>query len=207
MRRATQSADAEGDFDLFGSEVLEDFFVVVRWGCEGDGTAPGFAEAGADNAIILGAQAGDELIAQGFDSRGDLGNADGLNEVNRSTQAQKPSDVVASAFEAAGVGAEGEIDVAEVLRVDDVHPADHERAGAFDEFAAAIKDAGAFGAEQPFMPIGREIIDIHAGDVDGEHAEGLNRIDAEEDVSFGTELSDAGEVVALAVSRTRRGKG
>jgi len=48
------------------------------------------------------------------------------------------------------------------------------------------------------VAVGGEEVYVHIGDVYGEDAEGLDGIDAEENVVFGAELADAGEVVALA---------
>jgi tetratricopeptide (TPR) repeat protein len=97
--------------------------------------------------------------------------------------------------------------MAEILGIDDVHPADHQWADVLDEAAAAIKDPRAFGPEQPFVPIGGEEIDEHIRDMKRQHAEGLNGIDAEQDFAFGAELAYAGQIVALAAGEFDVGEG
>ncbi len=154
--------------------------------------------AGADDAVAFGAQAGDEQVAEGFDALGDVLDADGLEQVQRCFEGQQAGDVVAAAFEAGGVGAKGVIVVSEILGVDDVHPADHQGAGVVDQLAAAEEDAGAFGAEEPFVAVGGEEVDVHGADIDRKNTEGLDGVDAEEDFPFGAELADAGEIMALA---------
>jgi len=145
MWGTAEAADARCDFDFFVAEVLENFFMVQGWGDEADAAAPLVDEAGADEAVAFGFQAGDELVGQGFDA-GDGGDADGLDHLKTGAEGQQAGDVVGAALEAGGVGAEGKIVFAEILGVDDVQPAEYQGAGVFDQCAAAEENAGAFGA-------------------------------------------------------------
>jgi hypothetical protein len=86
MWGTAEAADAQGDFDFSGAEILKYFFMVVGWRGEADDAAPLRAEARADDAVSFFPQAGDEEIGEGFDPHGDLLDADGLDHLQTGTE-------------------------------------------------------------------------------------------------------------------------
>src|ERR1700742_368261 len=120
-----------------------------------------------------------------------------MQHFERSLEGQQARDVVAAALGASSIGAEAVIVIAVVLRIDDIHPTNHERASAFDEFFAAIEDARTLRAKQPFVAISREKVDVHRFHIHRQDAERLYRIDAEKLLILLAKCADANEIVAL----------
>jgi len=56
----------------------------------------------------------------------------------------------------------------------------------------------ALRGQEPFVAVGGEIVDVHGPHIDGEHAERLDCVEAEEFAVFAAGFSDQADVVALA---------
>lgn len=208
MGGASQAAFSDGDFYfVIAAQVRENLVVAVDGGGETDDAGPLLGFAGTDDLIPLFFQAGNEDVGEEFKPLADWIDAGRLEEFEGGFEGEEAGDVIAAAFETTGVGAEGVVVVAVILGVDDVHPADHEGPGVLEEFAAAIEDAGAFGAQEPFVAVGGEIVDLHGFDVNWNYSQGLDAVDTEADFSLGAELSDAEEIMALAAGEFDVGKG
>ena len=121
-----------------------------------------------------------------------------MKQLQRAFQRQQARNVVCAALEAHGRALERVVVFAVRLVIDDVHPPDHERAGAIDQLAATVEDPRAFGPEHPLVPVRRQIVDVHAAHVDRQHADRLDGVDVEEFVVLATEGADARQVVPLA---------
>src|SRR5438105_1681145 len=79
-----------------------------------------------------------------------------LEQFDRTPQAEQAGDVVRAGLKSAGIGPERVVVVTVALRVDHVHPADHQGPHALDQIAPAIKRAGALGTHDPFVAVGRQ---------------------------------------------------
>src|SRR2546421_435287 len=89
-----------------------------------------------------------------------------------------------------------EVDAREIARRHDAVPADADRVQPLDQLAANPEDAGAFGTEQPLVPVGGEKIDrcpLHVERID---AEPLDRVDEEENAALAAKVAQRVEIVA-----------
>ncbi len=59
-----------------------------------------------------------------------------------------------------------------------------------------VESAQSFHAQHPFVPVSGEAVDVVGLHIHRQHAQRLDRVDAEQDIFFFAELSDAVEVVA-----------
>ena len=64
-------------------------------------------------------------------------------------------------------------------------------------------EAGPFGSEQPFVPVGREKVDVHRRHVHRQDAECLDGINAKKNSALPAELSRCRDVVPLPAGELR----
>src|SRR5207247_793696 len=106
------------------------------------------------------------------------------------------ADAEAAALPPAGVRLQREIDTREITRLDDAVPADADGVQPLDQRAANPEDAGAFGPEQPLVPVGGEKIDRRPLHVERIDAESLDRVDEEENAPLAAKVAQRIEIIA-----------
>lgn len=182
--------------------------LVAELGVGKAGVGAGFADADdaggggggavAEDFVAAFAGAVGEAVSDGEDGGGDLIDAGFEEEFEGSAETEGADDVEGAGFVASGVGAEGHVAGGVIGPGGDVGPAELDGFDLVLPVAGDEEDAGAFGAEEPFVAVGGEGVDVHGADVEGEGAEALDGVDEEEDAEAAADFADGGEVGAVA---------
>ena len=180
---------AEGGDDVRVGEALVERGEVGVGTVDGDDAAGvGGGGVGVEDGPALALQRGDEPGAFAEEFLADGVDADFEEEFEGGGEAGEAEAVVRAGLVAAGVGAEREFFLRDVVRAADVVPAKDDRMECVEAAFAHVKNARGAGAEEPFVRVGGEEIEV----LDGgrKRAEGLNAIDAEKDVPRGEVAAD-----------------
>lgn len=156
---------------------------------------------GVEHGPALGLQLGDEERAFTQQFGGDVRHANFGDHVHRGLEAHDTKNVVRPGLEAARPGVVGELVLRGVVRAADVVPTERDGAQLVLHFLAHVEDAGGARREEPFVSVrGEEVHVLHG---DGECAERLHRVHAEEDAARAQSLADGVEVNAPAGDEVR----
>ena len=160
---------------------------------------------GAEEVEAEGGEAIGEAFFESEELGGDGVDADFEEEVDAGFHAEDAVDVEGAGFVAAAAFFEGDFGLGDELGGADVPGAEEGGAelvlkGFFD-----VEDAGAHGAEHPFVGIGGEEVDVFDGG--GEGADGLDGVEAEEDAAGAQHLADGVDLQAVAAEEVAGGEG
>ena len=137
-------------------------------------------------------------IAESLNLRGHVFDADFQQELHRRGETKRTDRIQSSALITARVGPQRHV-AGGVIGV-----AFHCRPAELDGFDPVlpvllnVKDAVAFRAQQPLVPIGGERLDVHLPHVQRERAQTLNRVHEEEDPVPAADLADGFEIGPVA---------
>ena len=208
MRRYTQPPFSQGDLRfVLRAQHLRDLVVMVSGRSETDDPAPLPQPTRTHNHITLGFESRDETIGQHSQPLENVGCPNTDQQIHRRLEAEQSRNVVRPTFKPPSVGFQRVVVISIILRIDDIHPPHHERAGALDQFPPAVEHPRTFGPHQPFVPVGREIINLHRPYVDRHDAQRLDGIDAETHIPFTAFLSDARQLMPLPAGKFHMRKG
>ncbi len=93
---------------------------------------------------------------------------------------------------------QSKINFSEVMTADYAVPADPNRVQPLHPFTTQVKNAGAFGPEKPFVPVGCQGVDRCLLNIERQDAQALNGVDKEKDAAFSAKLPDRAEIIAKA---------
>jgi len=128
-----------------------------------------------------------------------------LDQVDAGFHAEDAGDVEGAGFVATAAALEGDLFLRDEIGAAHVPGAEQAGAEHVLEFFADIEDAGAHGAEHPFVGVGGEEIDVINTGLEG--ADGLNGIKAEEDAALAQHAADAVDFDAVAALEMAGGEG
>src|SRR5688572_8164560 len=147
--------------------AANDFQRILAGPEEGDDPGPVVLIPGAGDRGAPRAQPVDQVIGQRLDARLDGVDAHLLEQGQAGAQPQNAGQVVGSAFQAAGVGLEAEVDLGVVEQIDHALPADGGGPDLVELVLADVENGRPFRGDQPLVAVGGEVIDLGGFDVHG----------------------------------------